>query len=172
MTAGSNIAEDFWHVDDVCFAQNFDPILEVTKVATLLSDPVNGSNNPKAIPGAILEYTINVSNIGIGSTDANSVEITDPLPANTALYVAAAGGDPIVFVDGTPASGLTFNYGTDVEYTDLPGGVGPYLYSPTPGPQGFDPLVTGYRITPTGPINGSGLAGDPNFSIVFQIRIE
>jgi len=172
MTGGSGAPWDYWHIDDVCFEQDPDPILQVTKVATVLSDPINGSSGPKAIPGAFVEYTVNVVNQGIGTVDANSVEITDPMPANTALFVSTLSGDPIVFVDGSPPSGLLYNYAVDVTYSNQVGGGAPFTYIPVPDVQGFDPLVTGYRIAPTGSMNGSSVAGDPSFDIVFQVRIE
>ena len=51
--------------------------LEITKVATLISDPFNLTTNPKAIPGAVIEYVITVDNTG-GAT-ATNVIITDVL---------------------------------------------------------------------------------------------
>jgi uncharacterized repeat protein (TIGR01451 family) len=55
--------------------------LAVTKTPTVISDPINGVTNPKAIPNAIVEYIINVSNTG--SKQADTVVITDQIPANT-----------------------------------------------------------------------------------------
>nr|WP_295106171.1 hypothetical protein [uncultured Caulobacter sp.] len=60
---------------------------EVTKYATLISDPLNGSLLPKAIPGAVVEYCIAVKNIGAQAL--TSVGITDNIPANT-TYVASS----------------------------------------------------------------------------------
>jgi uncharacterized repeat protein (TIGR01451 family) len=53
----------------------------LTKTSVVISDPFNGTTNPKAIPGAVVEYTIAVRNTG--STDADNVVISDPLPADT-----------------------------------------------------------------------------------------
>jgi len=172
MTGGSGAPWDYWHIDDVCFEQNPDPILQVSKVAAVLSDPINGGSDPKAIPGAFVQYTVNVVNQGIGAVDANSMEITDPVPANTALFVSTVSGDPIAFVDGTPTSGLLYNYAVDVTYSSQVGGGAPFTYIPVPDAEGFDPLVTGYRIAPTGSMNGSTVVGDPSFDVVFQVRIE
>ena len=172
MTAGSGAAFDFWHIDDVCLNQNPDPILQVAKVSSVLSDPVNGTTGPRAIPGAVVQYTVTVVNQGIGSADAGSVEITDPVPPNTALFVDSAGSGPISFVDGTPTSGLSYSAATDLAFSNTPGGGPPFNYTPTPDAQGFDPLVTGYRIILGGAMNGTSSAGDPNFNIVFRVRIE
>ncbi len=172
MTNGSGVTWDFWHVDDVCFAQNPDPIIQVTKVSSVLSDPVNGTTSPKAIPGAFIQYTINVSNQGIGPVDSDSLEVSDPLPANVALYVSTVSGDPISFVDGSPASGLSYNYAADVSFSSQPGGGAPFNYTPVPDAQGFDPLVTGYLVAPTGIMNGDSGSGATNFNVIFRVRIE
>lgn len=59
--------------------------LNLSKSVEVTSDPKNLTDKPKAIPGAILTYTIKVSVSGTGTT-ANVV-ITDPIPDNT-TYVA------------------------------------------------------------------------------------
>lgn len=55
--------------------------LSATKTSRVISDPVNGTTNPKMIPGATIEYCIAVSNAA-GSAAATSVAVNDPLPAN------------------------------------------------------------------------------------------
>lgn len=52
--------------------------LTVTKTSAVYSDPVNGTVNPKAIPGAVVTYTITISN-GAGAASATNVAITDSL---------------------------------------------------------------------------------------------
>jgi len=60
--------------------------LAVVKSAGIISDPVNGTGaNRKAIPGAIIEYTIVVTNSG--TVNAAAVTLNDAIPANT-TYVA------------------------------------------------------------------------------------
>jgi uncharacterized repeat protein (TIGR01451 family) len=172
MTGGSGAPWDFWHVDDVCFEQNIIPSLLVSKVAQTLSDPVNGSSNPKAIPGAIVRYTLGVSNQGLGAVDAGSMVITDPLPIDTALFVDTSSGDPIIFIDGTTPSGLSYTYATDVTFSSQVGGGPPYNHIPAPDTQGFDPAITGYRINPSGPMDPTIGSNTPSFSILLQVRIE
>ncbi len=58
------------------------PVLSVTKQNRIVSDPINGTTNPKMIPGATVEYCIIVSNSASGAS-ANSVAISDPIPAQT-----------------------------------------------------------------------------------------
>jgi len=60
--------------------------IAVTKSSTVISDPFNGvSANAKAIPGAVIEYCILVTNSG--GTQADNISVTDPIPENT-TYVA------------------------------------------------------------------------------------
>lgn len=55
--------------------------LTVTKTSAVISDPANGTTNPKAIPGATVRYTVTATNSG--TTNATSVVISDQIPANT-----------------------------------------------------------------------------------------
>jgi len=172
MTGGSGVDWDFWHVDDVCFDQLVIPQLQIAKLAQTLSDPINGTSGPKAIPGAIVQYTIALVNQGSGPVDADSLVITDPLPSDTALYVSTISGDPVSFTDGATPSGLAYNYATDVSFSNQPGGGAPYDYTPVADPQGFDPAVTGYRVAPTGSMNGASGGNIPGFNITLRVRIE
>ena len=57
--------------------------LVVTKAAAVISDPFNGTGaDRKAIPGAVIEYTITVTNNST-TTAAGAVSVTDNIPANT-----------------------------------------------------------------------------------------
>ena len=78
-------------------------VLTVAKTSRIVSDPVNGTTNPKAIPGATIEYCITVANAA-GAATATGVSLLDDLPADVA-YSAAFG----IFVNGnaTCASGTT-----------------------------------------------------------------
>ena len=172
MTGGSGTIWDFWHVDDVCFDQTIIPSLLVSKIALTLTDPVNGTTNPKAIPGAVVRYTVGVSNQGLGAVDTDSLVITDPVPANTALFVDTSGGDPIVFIDGPVSSGLAYSYAADVSFSNQPGGGAPYNYTPVPDADGFDPAVTGYRLNPTGAMAGTVGSNVPSFNIRFRVRVQ
>jgi len=99
------------------------PTLAITKASEVLTDPVDGSTNPKRIPGSVVRYIVTVANTGTGSADASSIAISDPVPANTTLCVSTSCGNPVVeFVDGAIASGLTFNVAGNVGYSNSPGG--------------------------------------------------
>ena len=92
--------------------------------------------------------------------------------ASTGDNFSTSGGPPVVFMNGTgnAASGLTFNYATDVQYsTGGPGG--PWGYPPSPDANGFDPAVRAIKIQPGGTMNAAG-AGNPTFTITFRVRIN
>lgn len=61
--------------------------LAVAKTSTVISDPFNNTTNPKAIPGAVMEYAIELTNSG--GADATGVVITDTLPAAGISYTTA-----------------------------------------------------------------------------------
>jgi hypothetical protein len=58
------------------------PILTVTKTETLVCDPLNGVINPKRIPGALVRYSITVSNAATALASGNLTTATDPLQAD------------------------------------------------------------------------------------------
>jgi uncharacterized repeat protein (TIGR01451 family) len=142
-------------------------VLIIEKTSTVISDPVNGTTNPKAIPGAIIEYTVSVRNAGNRAVDASTIIITDIMPAEMAFAVTT----PVTFTNGTTASGLnTFNQASMVRYSSASGGVAPYTYTPSGT---FDLNVRGIRIAPTGTMNAasSGTA-QPSFTIRFRAQVQ
>ncbi len=73
--------------------------LEVSKTSAVISDPVNGAVNPKAIPGATVRYTITVTNNG--GDDADNVEMVDDIPANTTFVAGTLYLGAVQLTDGT-----------------------------------------------------------------------
>ena len=97
--ANGNTARDGIHFDEddyTIFAAN----LTAAKSSRVISDPLNGTTNPKLIPGAVVEYCVTVSNAA-GSATAANVAISDTLPGQT-TYDASFG----VKVNGTVTSGV------------------------------------------------------------------
>ena len=62
--------------------------LAVTKTSTVISDPFNGTNLPKRIPGAVVEYCITVENTG--AADATAVVLTDVLTTQPVTFQAGS----------------------------------------------------------------------------------
>jgi uncharacterized repeat protein (TIGR01451 family) len=98
---GSNVARDGAH-----FAEDDYTILAAAltavKSSRVISDPLNGSTNPKMIPGAVVEYCVAVANAA-GSATATNISVSDTLPAAT-TYLASFG----IKVNGT-VTGSTCN---------------------------------------------------------------
>ncbi|MBA4382209.1 MAG: hypothetical protein C0406_06540, partial [Sideroxydans sp.] len=165
------------------------PSLMFLKTVEIYSDPVNGVNNPAAlptpiyakfIPGAIAGYTLTVFNSGTGPVDTDTLAITDPLPANVAMFVNDIGGaglGPVLFTQGATTSGLTYTYtslASAADDLDFFGGapVPAWGYVPVPGADGCDPLVTNIRINPKGAFVGSPVAPSPSFNLNFRVCVK
>ena len=85
-------------------------LVTVAKSSRVVSDPVNGTTDPKAIPGATVEYCITVANAA-GAATATDVNVVDDLPADVSLVANS------IFVDGDGAcangtAGGSFSAGT------------------------------------------------------------
>jgi uncharacterized repeat protein (TIGR01451 family) len=78
--------------------------LGVTKTSSVISDPFNGTTNPKAIPGAVMQYAIAIANTG--SQAATLQSINDPIPTNTTFLAGQFAGttDVSVQVNAAPAT--------------------------------------------------------------------
>jgi hypothetical protein len=89
------------------------PILKVTKSETLVCDPLNGVTNPKRIPGALVRYSITVSNDAAALASGNLTTMTDPLQAALTHDVNfVAGTSAATCIAGTaPTSGGTVGAG-------------------------------------------------------------
>jgi uncharacterized repeat protein (TIGR01451 family) len=151
------------------------PDLKMSKTVLSFWDPVNlSSGNQKAIPGAVMQYTLTVSNEGDGSPDTGTVVIDEIVPPDTEMLVS---GGAFSFINGTVDSGLTFVYGgvadlTDsVEFSSNNGAT--YDYTPDDTlPGGYDPAVTDFRVTMGGDFNVSDGFSHPYFSISFKVRLK
>ncbi len=145
--------------------------LRLEKTTSIVSDPVNGTVNPKAIPGAVIEYRIRVSNEGSAPIDADTIVIQDILPPVDS-FVATGSGPPIQFADGSVSSGLTYSYASDVSWSSQPGGGAPFSYVPVADGAGYDSAPTGIRINPKGIMAAGALATPSSFEIVYRARVR
>ncbi len=155
------------------------PNITVVKGLTTLEDPVNGTTDPKAIPGATIRYLIVTTNTGSGQADTDSVFVTDPVPANMALRVIDYDGTtpgPVQFADGATSSGLSYRFvalddpDDDIAFSDDGGAT--FDYEPAANADGVDPAVTTIRINPKGDLAGSTGAGDPSMQISFKAVVQ
>jgi len=148
------------------------PDLDVVMSPQVVSDPINLNSNPKSLPGSFSQIVVEVSNIGNGAPETDSLRFRNSLPANTSLYLPAT---PFSFSDGSTPSGLTLVYSglssltDDIEFSDDSGAT--FDYVPTPNALGIDPNVTDLRITPDGKMNCATPSGDPSFTFSYQIMV-
>lgn len=63
--------------------------ISVVKSSRVISDPINGTTNPKRIPGAVVEYCIEVVNAAGGAT-ANSVVVSDSIAGQPVTFNASS----------------------------------------------------------------------------------
>ena len=150
------------------------PSLTIVKSVQTFSDPINGTGSPRAIPGSVMTYTIQVMNSGAGAVDTDTTVITDSISTNLGMCVSATCSNPPVTFScsGTPPCGLSYSYGTNVTYSTQVGGGAPYTYTPVSDGSGYDDHVTGIRINPTGILAGSSGAPYPDFTINFKARVK
>ena len=152
------------------------PSLVFMKTVSVTSDPVNLAINPKNIPGAEVLYNLRVTNTGAGTVDSNTTLITDPIPVNTELFVGDLGGvgsGPIVFVQGSPTTTLTWTYTAlnnltdDVDFSNDNGLS--WTYVPTPP---YDASVNRIRLNPKGTLAGASGGLNPYFELRFRVRLK
>jgi len=155
------------------------PSITIVKSVVAYSDPVNGLSGPKAIPGSFMFYTILVTNTGQGAVDSNTTVITDPLPANTELFVGdinGAGSGPVLFTNGATASGLSYSFislGSAADNLSFSNdGATSYAYSPAADANLCDAAVTHLKISTGGIFRASNGTNHPSFSLKFRVRVK
>ena len=155
------------------------PNISTAETVSVISDPLDGTTNPIMIPGAVIEYTMTVTNQGTGAVDADSMALTAPINSSTALFVndlGGAGSGPVTFADGSPISGLTYTFTSlscttdDIAFSNDNGSS--FTYTPIPDSDGCDSAVTHLRIIPKNSFNASDGSNHPNFSIKYRIKVE
>ena len=133
-----------------------------------------------SIPGNEIRYRLSAQSIGNTAVDSGSVVFIDALPDATALKVSdidGPGSGPVRFINGTPNSGLSYNFISlssttdDVDFSNDGGST--FTYEPVPNGVGADSAVTHIRITPKGSFLAAiGGGSAPNFSAQFDAVIQ
>ena len=140
--------------------------ISILKTSAVVSDPVNGTTNPKAIPGAIVRYTFSVANSGPTAVTANSVFIIDTVPTQISVGSAASP----VFTQGTPSSGLTFA-AANIKYSNsatAPASFAACTYTPVAN---YDPAVRYVCLNPQGTFAGS-TGTPPSFQLSINAQVN
>lgn len=147
--------------------------LTVSKVSSVNRDPVNGVNNPYAIPGSTIEYSILVMNPNEAAIDRDSVIVTDNIPLNAKMCLVDFNGNPgpLAFEDGATNSGLVYSYSSlssaldDLEFSNDDGAS--WTYIPAPDNDGCDAAITDFRVQPTG-----AFAASSSFTIKVRFLVK
>lgn len=169
-TAPTNPGQQGIGVHDITVCNPFAQ-LSVTKVSSVIADPVNGTTNPKAIPGATVEYLITVTNTGTDAADTDSVEVWDDGPADAKMCLISRAGGPVIFADPGNNSGLTYNFTAlnsdtdDVEFSN--DNAEPFDHDPTADSDDCDAAITDFRVRPSG-----AFAGGSNFTLRVRYQVE
>ncbi len=97
------------------------PVLTVNKNSIVVNDPVEGTSNPKAIPGATLQYCIVVANASTASASASNINISDVLPTTVTYKPGSVVLNAAVTGSGASATCGAGTAGSDtVNYTTTP----------------------------------------------------
>lgn len=88
-------------------------VLTIVKASAVISDPFNGTTDPLAVPGAIVEYTVTVTNTG--TAQATSVTISDDLSVEIGNGTVAFTPDQY---SGTLDIRLVINGGAPTDLTE------------------------------------------------------
>ena len=122
-----------------------------------------------AVPGNDVIYTFTIQNTGDGAVDSGSLFLVDAMPSEVAFYNGDIddGGpeiNPVTFQES--AGGLTFDFDTDVGFSDgvtPPTNISDCSYIPV---NGYDEDVSFICFSPKGV-----MAGQSSLSLSFRSRI-
>ncbi len=152
-------------VDDIeLTAQPLNPVISLKKTSKTIHDPVNGLINPKAIPGATLEYTITAKNTSRGAADEGTIAVKDKVPAKMKLCVANTAQCIVPSLgSANNTSGLSL---ASVKYSNNSGTS--FAYTPVADSGGYDSTVTDIKYIFNNQFKGS--CGDDR-SIQLKMRM-
>jgi hypothetical protein len=127
------------------------PVLTVTKTTAVYKDPItNGgaaSPNAKAIPGATMTYTITIANAAGAGQTAQSVSISDAVPANTTFATQFNDGvTPCAALNGIVVNGACKTNTNDGDGAD-------------------------FNLTTPGAVTVTGLSVAPNASTIIKFQV-
>lgn len=138
------------------------PVVDVTKLAAVISDPFS-SGTPKAIPGAIMEYTITIDNSG--NDTASNISIGDIIDPSVELVEQVAGISTITITDD---GGTQTTCNAEVGGADT-NGDGCFYSAAAIGPVAARTLTVAGLNTAGAPINVPGLQ---TWTVSFQVTIQ
>lgn len=152
--------------------------IQLSLSINILSSPDTSGAEHKAIPGAVLRYTLTGENKSVISSSPNSVIITQEVSSDLKMYIlglgeGSQGASPVAFFDGSGSKKSGLSFGT-VSYSNNNGSS--FNYIPSDDGEGYDGNITNYRVT----LNGSMLPKDdsvnpetiPSFKLIHQVKVK
>ncbi|MBL0925313.1 MAG: hypothetical protein IBJ12_12730 [Sphingomonadaceae bacterium] len=142
----------------------------------IVSDPLRMAEPARIIPGTIVDYSVDVTGPGTGSTTTTSFVLGDAIPQHMSLFVGdlvSQGSGPVAFVEHD--SGLQFAFSAlsstsdMIEFSDNGGKT--FDYVPQPDVDGFDDRVTHIRVAPRGNLLPVAHA-DSRFSLRYRMKVK
>ena len=170
----------------------FLPSIALNKTVKVISDPINLTVNPKAIPGAELTYTIKAVNTGRGKSDDTSIIIEDEIPENSELYISNLScnnsdpeftlinnnNGPVCFLTGiTPnESGLSLDFASIKDVDDkiwFAKADRDFNYEPDDTTE-YDSAIRFIRIKLVGELNNQtkGSTDEPKFGLTYKVKLN
>ena len=170
----------------------FLPSIALTKSIKVVSDPINLTVNPKAIPGAELNYTIKAVNTGRGKSDDTSIIIEDEIPENSELYISDLScnnldpelalinnnNGPVCFLTGISPneSGLSLDFASIKDINDkvwFAKADKDFNYEPDDTTE-YDPAIRFIRVKLDGELNNQtkGSTDEPKFSLTYKVKLN
>ena len=116
--------------------------IPISKTATTIWDPINGNSGQKSIPGALIRYTVTISNAGTASASATLTQISDALSGNLTIDAdlkvpAACGAPPCALASLADESAAGSGFKATVGGTSTRAGF-PKYYTTTSSADGVD----------------------------------
>jgi spore coat protein U-like protein len=137
-------------------------------------DPVNGTSNPKSLPGGKRRMIVNVTNPDLVPVDNNTLGLNLAVPAGTIVALDGDGtgsGAFLNFTDGSPPSMLALMYaapGSTTDDVDFSSDRGvSWNYVPTTGDSVSQSAVTNVRVRPRG-----AMAAGSRFSLSVSLTTK
>ena len=143
---------------------------------------LEGVENPKLIPGALLKVTVSVNSTGTGMSDRNSMILQLPVPEGTKLFLgdiagADTGSGPVSVTQGTPAANLLsytwrgLGDATDgLEFSNDGGAT--WTYAPTADAQRGDGAINSARVRLDGYLTSGTAPNFPNFKLNYGLIVK
>lgn len=152
--------------------------IQLSMAIEIQDSPAIPGSNDKAIPEAVLRYTLTGENKSVISSSPNSVVISQKISDNLSLFVNSLtlgipNTSPIAFIDSTGIESSGLSYGV-LSYSNDNGAS--FSYTPVPDGDGYDANITDFELM----LNGSMLPKDtdispntiPSFNITYQVKVK